>query len=202
MGLGKSVTGSIALHLLLVSGLYVLAKDLFPNHTIAVKIHTPTAGSIISSASNSAPSPVSRTKKVERNKLAPTPAPISATQPIAAETSSIAAEGSPIATAIAGGTTGQVSRAAPALLNRNSFQQPEYTRTALAARYEASVVADIFVHQDGSVGDIKLDQPLLYDMEARLLHAIRSASFSPALNSDGQPIPARTRIRFKLVIPR
>lgn len=95
-----------------------------------------------------------------------------------------------------------MSRAKSATLDRNSFQQPEYTRAARAAQYETSVVADIFVNPDGTVSDVKFDQPLLYDMEPRLLQAIRAARFSPAQNNEGQTVSTWTRVRFKLVIPR
>lgn len=95
-----------------------------------------------------------------------------------------------------------LSQGKPAALDRRSFPQPEYTRAARLAQYETSVVADIFVKQDGTVGEVKFDQPLLYDMEPRLLQAIRAARFSPAQNSAGQLVSTWTRVRFKLVIPR
>ncbi len=94
------------------------------------------------------------------------------------------------------------SRAHDASLVRSSFRQPEYTHDALAAGYETDVIAEILVNKDGSVSDVKLGKPLLYDMEHRLIQSIRQARFIAAKNQQGDEVQSWTRIRFRLIIPR
>jgi TonB family protein len=77
--------------------------------------------------------------------------------------------------------------------------QPSYTRAALAARVEGRLRLDAVVHEDGSVGAIRLRGYLHPHLEHEALCALLQWKFRPA-TLDKRPIPVRVEVEMTFTL--
>lgn len=87
---------------------------------------------------------------------------------------------------------------ADAKLLLDSLKLPQYTDAAVEANLEGRFVVEIFVDDNGKVGDVQLKKKIGYDMDGPVIEAIRKAQFSPRRNPVGVPIAGWTEITIRL----
>jgi len=95
----------------------------------------------------------------------------------------------------------EVDLSSDPILIRETFQLPEYTDDALDADFEGTVIVEVFVRKDGSVGDAELAKKVGYGMDRRIVDSVRNARFLPRKDSKGKPLDAWTDLPIRFVIP-
>ena len=76
---------------------------------------------------------------------------------------------------------------------------PQYSREALAARYQGTVTLSIVVEPSGAVRDVRVIRALGLGLDQKAADAAGQAIYFPA-KKDGQPVPVvfQTQITFRL----
>lgn len=93
------------------------------------------------------------------------------------------------------GTTLSFLAEEPKLL---SFFAPEYTEEALEAELSGLFRVKVFVSKEGKPLDIKLEDPIGYGMDEKVLEAAREALFLPSKNKNGETIAAWAEVHVQL----
>jgi|GEM_PF-6721659 len=93
------------------------------------------------------------------------------------------------------GTTLSFLAEEPKLL---SFFAPEYTEEALEAELSGLFRVKVFVSKEGKPLDIKLEDPIGYGMDEKVLEAAREALFLPSKNKNGETIEAWAEVHVQL----
>jgi TonB family protein len=80
--------------------------------------------------------------------------------------------------------------------------KPLYPRAALREQIQGDVVMDIVILDDGSVGDLRVREPLSseWGMDRRALCAASQWRFTPATTADGQPIASVAQLALSFRI--
>lgn len=79
-------------------------------------------------------------------------------------------------------------------------RDPQYTREALEAHVEGTMIVRCVIETDGTVQDCKVIKPLPY-MERAVLDAITSARYTP-VTFQGNPVRVNYTFNIKLVLPQ
>ena len=87
---------------------------------------------------------------------------------------------------------------ADARLIPDSLTRPKYTEDAISANLEGLFAVDVFVDPQGRVTDAQLPKKIGYDMDERVLLAIRNARFTPRRDKAGQALSGWTSIKVRL----
>ncbi len=139
------------------------------------------------------PDPVHQPDKMEiRTELKPVKMPYEATEtitPVALVTSVVPRTKAPPAPVI---------RKAKPIYRRNP--PPRYPRLARKRKYQGVVILDVFVNQDGGVGDIKVFKSSGYSiLDKSALRSVRKWDFEPGKRGDKKVgMWVRTPVRFQL----
>lgn len=83
-------------------------------------------------------------------------------------------------------------------LELNSLALPKYTDAAVEAGLEGRFVVDVYVNERGAVDDVQLRKKIGFEMDTRVMEAIRKARFKPRRNPVGLPIAGWTEITIRL----
>lgn len=76
---------------------------------------------------------------------------------------------------------------------------PQYTREAIEARVEGTMLVQCVITTDGDLKDCKIIKPLPH-MEQAVLDALRTWKYTP-VTYQGRPVPVKYIIPIRLVIP-
>jgi TonB family protein len=78
--------------------------------------------------------------------------------------------------------------------------QPQYSREARLVKFQGTVVLQVTIQTDGSVGDVRVQNPLGLGLEVKAVEAVRQWRFQPGMK-DGVPVPVRAQIEvnFRLL---
>jgi len=79
--------------------------------------------------------------------------------------------------------------------------EPEYTEDARKAGLQGTVVVNLFVAQDGTPENLRVDTPLGFGLDEKAIEAVRQWRFSPRL-MNGVPVRARTAVEVRFRLPR
>jgi len=92
---------------------------------------------------------------------------------------------------------GTPSVTAPKLLSK---VDPQYTREALAAKLEGTVVLVVLINERGTAAVLRVAVPLGYGLDEMAKKCVEQWRFSPAMK-DGLPVPiqATIEVRFRIV---
>jgi protein TonB len=79
--------------------------------------------------------------------------------------------------------------------------RPQYTTEAQAQRIEGTVLLDVVVLSDGSVGDVKVTRSLdsVYGLDASAVSAMKQWQFAPG-TKDGQPVAVRVAVEMNFTL--
>jgi periplasmic protein TonB len=77
--------------------------------------------------------------------------------------------------------------------------KPNYTREAVIARIQGSVLLLVVVLRDGTVGDVTVTKSLDPGLDAESVNAAKQWLFNPGLK-DGVPVAVRVMIQFTFTI--
>jgi TonB family protein len=69
-----------------------------------------------------------------------------------------------------------------------SETKPSYTRAAMEAKIEGTVILSATVETDGTVGDVKVLRSLQLDLDEEAIRAAKTWRFEPG-RKDGKPVP-------------
>jgi TonB family protein len=78
--------------------------------------------------------------------------------------------------------------------------RPEYTKEALDAKLQGTVVLSALVAVDGLPSEIKLVRELGRGLNEKAIECLRQCRFSPGL-SRGEPIPVKVTVEIEFRIP-
>lgn len=98
-----------------------------------------------------------------------------------------------------GGISGDDDSQAPELIGE-SFRHPRYTAAARRAGYETVVLARILVDIHGRATKVEFGSGILYEMDERIITALKRARFRPGKNRFGVVRESWMHLRFKLEI--
>ena len=79
--------------------------------------------------------------------------------------------------------------------------KPEYTTEARKAGIQGTVILDVVVLEDGTVGDVKVTQSLdqKYGLDDQAVKAVKQWTFKPG-TKDGKPVPVRVSIEMTFTL--
>jgi hypothetical protein len=81
-----------------------------------------------------------------------------------------------------------------------SFKKPEYTRAAIRANYQDTIIADILVGKDGKVKDVKMEKNIPFGMNQRVINSIKQARFTPRKDHLGYKRESWTKLKLFIQI--
>lgn len=79
---------------------------------------------------------------------------------------------------------------------------PPYTKQGRKAKLEGSVIVQVLVQEDGSVGEAHVTKSLGMDLDQAALETIRKWRFRPALDSRGEPVAVSTYVDIAFRLPK
>ena len=82
-----------------------------------------------------------------------------------------------------------------------SEARPSYTRDAMRAKIEGTVVLSAVVEPDGTVGDVKVIRSLSPDLDAEAIRAAKRWQFEPG-KKDGKPVPVVVAIELTFTLKK
>jgi protein TonB len=79
--------------------------------------------------------------------------------------------------------------------------KPEYTREALDANIEGSVILGLVVTADGKAQDVEVKRSLdpTYGLDKQAVKAAQQWEFKPG-TKDGKPVPVRVELELKFIL--
>jgi len=79
--------------------------------------------------------------------------------------------------------------------------RPEYTREAMDAHLEGTVVLTVVVQDDGKVGEVKVSKSLdpTYGLDKQAVAAAKQWEFKPGMK-DGKPVAVRVDLELKFTL--
>jgi periplasmic protein TonB len=86
---------------------------------------------------------------------------------------------------------------APKLIHKTD---PEYTKEALEAKIEGTVVLVTVIGANGVPEDIRVVKGLGYGLDEKAVQCLETWRFNPALK-DGQPVPVKAQVEVTFRLP-
>jgi TonB family protein len=79
--------------------------------------------------------------------------------------------------------------------------RPEYTREAMDAHIEGTVLLKVVVQQDGSVGEISVERSLdsVHGLDQQAVDAAKQWKFKPG-TKDGEPVAVRVHVELAFTL--
>ena len=77
--------------------------------------------------------------------------------------------------------------------------KPSYTADAIRARIEGSVRVECVVNVDGTVGDVRVTQPLDASLDAEAVRAVKQWQFRPG-TKDGKPVRVQVEVELTFTL--
>jgi TonB family protein len=77
--------------------------------------------------------------------------------------------------------------------------QPKYTTDALKDGIQGTVVLAVVVKDDGSIGDVSVEESLDQELDQQAIEAMRQWEFKPG-TKDGKPVAVRVRTQLRFTL--
>ncbi len=77
--------------------------------------------------------------------------------------------------------------------------KPDYPADAKREKRQGSVMLAVMVNADGSVGDVRVKQPLSPKLDASAVKAMKQWRFKPATRN-GKPVPVETDVEMTFTL--
>jgi len=78
--------------------------------------------------------------------------------------------------------------------------EPEYSEQARKAKFTGTVVLNIVVRRDGSVGDVKVVTPLGLGLDEKAIEAVKQWRFRPSMKKgEAVDVFAQVEVTFRLL---